>query len=72
MDCGLPGSLYMEFPSQEYGSGLPFPSPEDFSDQGLNLHLLHWHVANYQLSLLESQSSHMHTPKLTNKLYKVA
>ena len=29
------------FPRQEYWSGLPFPSPGDLSDQGLNSHLLH-------------------------------
>ena len=27
-------SLSMEFPRQEYWSGLPFPSPEDLSDPG--------------------------------------
>ena len=27
--------LFMEFPRQEYGSGLPFPSPGDLSDPGI-------------------------------------
>ena len=35
VDCGLPGSLSMEFSRQEYWSGLPFPSPGDFSDPGI-------------------------------------
>ena len=29
------GPLSMGFPRQEYWSGLPFPSPEDFSDPGI-------------------------------------
>ena len=36
--------LSMGFPRQEYWSGLPFPSPEDLSNQGWNPHLLHWQV----------------------------
>ena len=31
----------MEFSRQEYWSGLPFPSPRDLPDPGLNLCLLH-------------------------------
>ena len=27
-NCGMPGSLSVEFPRQEYWSGLPFPSPD--------------------------------------------
>ena len=37
MDCSLPGSVSMEFSRQEYCSGLPFPSPEDLPDQGIEL-----------------------------------
>ena len=33
--------LSMRFPRQEYWYGLPFPSPGDLPDQGLNPHLLH-------------------------------
>ena len=29
------GPLSMEFPRQEYGSRLPFPSPEDLPDPGI-------------------------------------
>ena len=32
----------MEFPRQEYWSGLPFPSQGISPTQGLNLHLLRW------------------------------
>ena len=34
----------MEFPRQEYWSGLPLPSPGDPPNQGLNLRLLNWQV----------------------------
>ena len=29
--------LFMEFPRQEYWSGLPFPSPRDLPDPGIEL-----------------------------------
>ena len=32
MDCSLPGSPSIEFPRQEYCSGLPFPTPDDLPD----------------------------------------
>ena len=32
MDCGPPGLSPMEFPRQEYWTGLPFPPPWDLSD----------------------------------------
>ena len=36
MDFSLPGSsLSMEFSRQEYWSGLPFPSPGDLPDPGI-------------------------------------
>ena len=39
MDCSLPGSSWiipcMEFSRQEYWSGLPFPSPGDFPNPGI-------------------------------------
>ena len=35
--CQLP--LSMGFPREEYWSGLPFPSPGDLPDQGLNFGL---------------------------------
>ena len=43
-------SLPMGFPRQEYWSGLPFPSPGDLPDPGLNLHLLHWQADPLPLS----------------------
>ena len=35
MDCSPPGSLSIEFSRQEYWSGLPFPSPGDLPDPGI-------------------------------------
>ena len=35
MDGSLRGSSVHGFPRQEHQSGLPFPSPEDLSDQGI-------------------------------------
>ena len=35
MDCSLPGSPTMEFSKQEYWIGLPFSSPGDLSDPGI-------------------------------------
>ena len=39
-------SLYLEFSRQEYWSGLPFPSPGDLPNPGLNPCLLHWQVGS--------------------------
>ena len=35
MDCGPQASLSMEFSRQEYWSGLPFPTPGDLPDPGV-------------------------------------
>ena len=35
MDCGPPGSLSIKFSRQEYWSRLPFPSPRDLPDPGI-------------------------------------
>ena len=35
MDCSPPDSLSMEFSRQEYWSGLPFPSPGDLPNSGI-------------------------------------
>ena len=35
MDCSLPGSSSMGFCRQEYWSGLPFPSPGDLPNPGI-------------------------------------
>ena len=48
MDCNPPGST--EFSRQEYGGGLPLPSPGIFLTQGLNLGLLHCRRIFYPLS----------------------
>ena len=34
-DCNLPGSCVQGIPRQEYWSGLPFPSPGDLPDSGV-------------------------------------
>ena len=50
----------MGFPSQEYYSGLPFPSPEGLPDPGIkptSLHLQHWQVDSVPLSHLKSPVS---------------
>ena len=35
MDCSLPGEASMGFSRQEYWSGLPFPSPGELSNPGM-------------------------------------
>ena len=35
MDCKPPGSLFTQFFRQEYWSELPFPSPGDLPDPGI-------------------------------------
>ena len=37
MDCSLPAPLSTEFPKQEYYSELPFPSPGDLPNPGIEL-----------------------------------
>ena len=54
VDCSLPGSSVHEILSAEYWSGLPFPSPEDLPDQGIELASPAWQAdslpADYQES----------------------
>ena len=53
MDCILPGSCVRGFSRLEYWSGLPFPSPGDLSQEGLNphlLYLLHWQASSSPLA----------------------
>ena len=47
-------SLSMGFSRQEYWSGQPFPSPEDFPTQGSNPCLLHWQADSLPLSYFRS------------------
>ena len=55
MDCNPPGSSpSMGFSRQEYGSGLPFPSPGIFLTQGSNLGLPHCRQVLYCLHHQES------------------
>ena len=46
--CQAP--LSMGFPRQEYWSGLPFPSPGDLSNPGIEHMSISWHVDSLQLS----------------------
>jgi len=60
-DCSPSTPLFMEFPRQEYGSGLPFPTPGNLPElnQGLNLRLLpllHWQAASLSLCHVGSLS----------------
>ena len=50
MDCNPPGSSVHGFPRQEYWSGLPFPSPEDLPDPGIESPLLYWQVGPLPLA----------------------
>ena len=50
VDCSPPGSSVHGFPRQEYCSGLPFPSPGDFSDPGIEPGLLPQRQILYHLS----------------------
>ena len=51
--------LSIEFSRQEQWSGLPFPSPGDLPDPGLNLSLLHCRQILYCLSHQESPQYNM-------------
>ena len=49
--------LSMEFSRQEYWIGLPFPTPGDLPDPGIefpSLHLLHWQADSLPLSHWEA------------------
>ena len=47
MDCGLQAPLSMGFSRQEYWSGLPFPSPEELPNPGIEP----WSPASQAVSL---------------------
>ena len=52
MDCSLNAPLSMGFSRQEYWSGLPFPTPGDLPDPGIqpaSLCLLHWQMDSLPL-----------------------
>ena len=58
----------MGFSRQEYWSGLPFPSPGDLPNQGLNLGLPHCRQMLYHLSHQGSQRTEV-TSEKTECLY---
>ena len=54
MDCSSPALLSMEFPRQEYWSGLPFPSPEDLQNPEIEPVSPDWKVDSFPGSHLGS------------------
>ena len=54
MDCSLPDAHVPGFPGEEYWSGLPFPSPGDLPDPGIEPSSPGWQVDSLPLSHLES------------------
>ena len=50
MDCSPPASSVHGFPRQEYWSGLPFPSPRDLPDPGIECTSPAWQVGSLPLS----------------------
>ena len=58
MDCSPPGSfVHGKFSRQEYWSGLPFPTPGDFSNLESNSRLLNWQMDSLPMSYLGSPFS---------------
>ena len=55
--------LSMRFPKQKYRSGLPFPSPGDLADPGIQPASPHWKANSLPLS-------HQGSPKGDNKGFK--
>ena len=56
MDCSQQAPLPLGFFWQEYWTGLPFPSPGDLPDPGIEPDLLHCRQLRYRLSHLGSAS----------------
>ena len=57
------GPLSVGFLRLEYWNGLPFPSPRDPSNPGVELHLVHWQADSLPLSHQGSPTikiAHMH------------
>ena len=48
-------TLSLEFPRQKYLSRLPFPSPGDLPDPGIESESQHWQAGSLPLSNLGSQ-----------------
>ena len=48
----------MGVPRQECWSGLPFSSPRDLPDPGINPHLLHWQVDSLPLATRKAHLTH--------------
>ena len=66
MDCSCQAPLSMGFPRQEYWNGLPFPSPGDLLDPGIELrpHLLHLQADSIPLS-------HLRSPIIVDNFFRI-
>ena len=60
MDYSLLGSSIPGFPQQEYWSGLPFPSPGDLPDPGIEPTSPAWQVHSLPLNHLVSPHLNVH------------
>ena len=54
MDCSPPALSVYGISRQEYWRGLPFPSPGDLANPGIETGLLHWQADSLQLSMGET------------------
>ena len=67
--CSQPGPSVHEILRQQYWSGLPFPSPGDLPDPGIeraSLMSLHWQVGSLPLAPPGKLSTVYNTPKTGN------
>ena len=63
--------LSVGFSRQEYWSGLPFPSPGDLPNPGIELHLLcllHWQVDSLLLSYQQNPKNLLMYPIVLTKM----
>ena len=58
MDYSPPARLPMGFPSKDYWSGLPFPSP-DFPNRGIKPSLLHYGKFIQRLFSVQTETAEM-------------
>ena len=64
LDCSLPASTVHGISQDEYWSRLPFPTPGDLADLGIELMspaFLHWQADSLPLSHLGISQSIFHT-----------
>ena len=68
MDCSPPGSSSMEFSRQEYWSGLPFPSPGDLPNPGIESQSPSLQADS---TLFEPSGKHKHHSFYLSPMYRV-